>query len=141
MVGWLVWVFLNFLGSSDGICFLDFEDIVFLVPVILYPKFPLLRCGLFVCFFCIQVILNSPALQSLLRLLSSPQESIKTEACWTVSNITAGNRAQIQVTFSAVLSNLSSCRLEETRIRRYTGVFVYKVHSCMYTQSQIYNYI
>lgn len=47
-----------------------------------------------------QVILNCSALQSLLHLLSSPKESIKKEACWTISNITAGNRAQIQVGFS-----------------------------------------
>lgn len=47
--------------------------------------------------FIFQVILNCSALQSLLHLLSSPKESIKKEACWTISNITAGNRAQIQV--------------------------------------------
>lgn len=116
MLGWCVLLgffgfgFFFFWGSSDGICFLDFEEVVFLILVILYPKFPL-NCGLFFCFvlfsfFCIQVILNCSALQSLLHLLSSPKESIKKEACWTISNITAGNRAQIQVTFSAMISNL-----------------------------------
>lgn len=50
----------------------------------------------FVCWTC-QVILSCSALPCLLHLLSSPKESIKKEACWTVSNITAGNRAQIQV--------------------------------------------
>ena len=30
-------------------------------------------------------------------LLSSAKETIKKEACWTISNITAGNRLQIQV--------------------------------------------
>lgn len=49
-----------------------------------------------VCSAC-QVILNCSVLPCLLHLLSSPKESIKKEACWTVSNITAGNRAQIQV--------------------------------------------
>jgi len=44
-----------------------------------------------------QVILNSQALPCLLHLLSSQKESIKKEACWTISNITAGNRQQIQV--------------------------------------------
>lgn len=29
-------------------------------------------------------------------MLSSVKESIKKESCWTVSNITAGNREQIQ---------------------------------------------
>lgn len=54
---------------------------------------------LILCVICsiAQVILNCSALQSLLHLLSSPKESIKKEACWTISNITAGNRAQIQV--------------------------------------------
>ncbi|KAM9277925.1 LOW QUALITY PROTEIN: importin subunit alpha-5 [Cariama cristata] len=46
-----------------------------------------------------QVILNCSALQSLL-LLSSPKESIKKEACWTIY-ITAGNRAQIQTVIDA----------------------------------------
>ena len=44
-----------------------------------------------------QVILNCSALPCLLHLLSSSKESIRKEACWTISNITAGNRAQIQV--------------------------------------------
>lgn len=44
-----------------------------------------------------QVVLNCSALPCLLHLLSSPRESIRKEACWTVSNITAGNPQQIQV--------------------------------------------
>jgi hypothetical protein len=44
-----------------------------------------------------QVILNCSALSCLLHLLTSPKESIRKEACWTISNITAGNRQQIQV--------------------------------------------
>uniref|UniRef100_A0A2K6FAA6 Importin subunit alpha n=1 Tax=Propithecus coquereli TaxID=379532 RepID=A0A2K6FAA6_PROCO len=47
------------------------------------------------------VILNCSALPCLLHLLSSPKESIRKEACWTVSNITAGNRAQIQAVIDA----------------------------------------
>uniref|UniRef100_A0A673KBP8 Importin subunit alpha n=1 Tax=Sinocyclocheilus rhinocerous TaxID=307959 RepID=A0A673KBP8_9TELE len=47
------------------------------------------------------VILNCSALPCLLHLLSSPKESIKKEACWTVSNITAGNRVQIQAVIDA----------------------------------------
>jgi hypothetical protein len=45
--------------------------------------------------------LNSNALQCLLPLLNSSKESIKKEACWTISNITAGTRAQIQCVFEA----------------------------------------
>lgn len=44
-----------------------------------------------------QVILNCSALPCLQHLLSSPKESVRKEACWTISNITAGNRQQIQV--------------------------------------------
>lgn len=44
-----------------------------------------------------QVILNCSALPCLLGLLGSQKESIRKEACWTISNITAGNREQIQV--------------------------------------------
>lgn len=44
-----------------------------------------------------QVILNCGALPCLFRLLSSPKETVRKEACWTLSNITAGNRQQIQV--------------------------------------------
>ncbi|NXH41308.1 IMA7 protein, partial [Dicaeum eximium] len=48
-----------------------------------------------------KVILNCSALPCLLHLLSSPKESIRKEACWTISNITAGNRAQIQAVIDA----------------------------------------
>lgn len=44
-----------------------------------------------------QVILNCSALPCLHHLLSSSKESVRKEACWTISNITAGNRQQIQV--------------------------------------------
>lgn len=47
-----------------------------------------------------QVVLNCSALPCLLHLLSSPRESVRKEACWTVSNITAGNPQQIQVCFN-----------------------------------------
>lgn len=56
------------------------------------------------CFLSPKVILNCSALPCLLHLLSSPKESIRKEACWTISNITAGNRAQIQVPSSAAPS-------------------------------------
>ena len=42
-----------------------------------------------------QIILNCNVLPCLLHLLSSTKESIRKEACWTISNITAGNRGQI----------------------------------------------
>lgn len=44
-----------------------------------------------------QVVLNCSVMHCLLHLLASPKESIRKEACWTISNITAGNRSQIQV--------------------------------------------
>jgi len=47
------------------------------------------------------VILNCNALPCLLHLLSYNKESIRKEACWTISNITAGNRQQIQAVINA----------------------------------------
>ena len=45
-----------------------------------------------------QIIINCSALPCLLNLLTtSPKKSIKKEACWTISNITAGTKPQIQV--------------------------------------------
>ena len=44
-------------------------------------------------------MINSSVLPALLHLLTSSQENLQKEACWAVSNITAGNRVQIQVTF------------------------------------------
>jgi hypothetical protein len=45
------------------------------------------------------VIIQHQALPCLLTLLNNNyKKSIKKEACWTISNITAGNKEQIQVT-------------------------------------------
>ena len=44
-----------------------------------------------------QVVLNCSALPCLLNLLGQSRETIRKEACWTISNITAGNAQQIQV--------------------------------------------
>ncbi|RKO85499.1 armadillo-type protein [Blyttiomyces helicus] len=49
-----------------------------------------------------QVIINCGALGALLSLLTtSPKDGIRKEACWTISNITAGNAAQIQCVIDA----------------------------------------
>lgn len=48
-----------------------------------------------------QVIISSGALPALLSLLSSPKEGIRKEACWTISNITAGSPNQIQAIIDA----------------------------------------
>ena len=49
------------------------------------------------------MILNCSVLPCLLSLLSgtSMKESVRKEACWTISNITAGNRQQIQAVIDA----------------------------------------
>lgn len=39
-----------------------------------------------------QVVLQVQALPCLLALLNSPRKGIRKEACWTISNITAGNK-------------------------------------------------
>ena len=45
-----------------------------------------------------QIIINCGSLPALLALLNtSHKKSIKKEACWTISNITAGTKEQIQV--------------------------------------------
>ena len=62
-----------------------------------------------------QVILNCSVLPCLLHLLGSAKESIRKESCWTISNITAGNRAQIQV-------NLCSTLLMFTHSEKYCTI-------------------
>ena len=44
-----------------------------------------------------QCALDCGLLPRLLALLNSPKKGIRKEACWTISNITAGTREQIQV--------------------------------------------
>ncbi len=41
-------------------------------------------------------MINLNALPCLRALLESPRKGIRKEACWTISNITAGNKQQIQ---------------------------------------------
>ncbi|CAH1426340.1 unnamed protein product [Lactuca virosa] len=49
-----------------------------------------------------QYIINLQALPCLLNLLiGNHKKSIKKEACWTISNITAGNKEQIQIVIEA----------------------------------------
>merc|ERR1711916_422065 len=50
-----------------------------------------------------QCVLNCAVLPCLLYLLGSPKENIKKEACWTISNITAGNKHQIKAVIDANL--------------------------------------
>ena len=58
-----------------------------------------------------QVMINSSVLPALRHLLSSSRENLQKEACWAISNITAGNRVQIQVSTGLVgwdsVSNIS----------------------------------
>ena len=48
-----------------------------------------------------QFIINHNTLPSLLTLLLSPKKSIRKEACWAISNITAGNEEQIHAVIEA----------------------------------------
>ncbi|XP_066365929.1 importin subunit alpha-1b-like [Miscanthus floridulus] len=49
-----------------------------------------------------QCVIDNQALPCLLNLLTTNhKKSIKKEACWTISNITAGNREQIQAAINA----------------------------------------
>lgn len=48
--------------------------------------------------FAFQFIIDSGVLPHLYNLLTqNHKKSIKKEACWTISNITAGNKVQIEV--------------------------------------------
>ena len=62
-----------------------------------------------------QVILNCQALPCLLYLLSSSKENIRKEACWTISNITAGNKSQIQVSHRSTSCPLCGISASELR--------------------------
>ena len=44
-----------------------------------------------------QFVINCSALPALQLLLDHPVSSIRKEACWAISNMTAGNKVQIQV--------------------------------------------
>ena len=44
-----------------------------------------------------QVVINCSVLPALQHLLSSPVPNLRKEACWALSNISAGNKVQIQV--------------------------------------------
>ena len=51
-----------------------------------------------------QVIINCGALACLLQLLqANHKKSIKKEACWTISNITAGTKDQIQAVIDSTI--------------------------------------
>lgn len=75
-----------------------------------------------------QVIINFNALPWLLNLLSSSKKGIRKEACWTISNITAGNKEQIQAVIDAniippLIQLLSNAEFD---IRKVRGVPRYR---------------
>lgn len=54
-----------------------------------------------------QIIINCNALPFLLSMLSSMKKGIRKEACWTISNITAGNKDQVLTWPTYLCSTLS----------------------------------
>lgn len=59
-----------------------------------------------------QCIINDGALPCLLSLLThTHKKSIKKEACWTISNITAGNKEQIQVRVDFIFGKFEELRI------------------------------
>jgi hypothetical protein len=67
----------------------------------------------------VQFIINNQALPCLLQLLTNNhKKSIKKEACWTISNITAGNKDQIQVTLSGMHQMRIACAENLARMRK-----------------------
>lgn len=70
----------------------------------------------------LQVIINFNALPWLLNLLSSSKKGIRKEACWTISNITAGNKEQIQAVIEAniippLIELLSNAEFDIRKVR------------------------
>lgn len=48
-----------------------------------------------------QAVLDNDALPALRHVMMSKEESLRKEACWTISNITAGSPSQVQAVFDA----------------------------------------
>ena len=75
--------------------------------------------------FVLQCIIDHQALSCLLSLLTqNHKKSIKKEACWTVSNITAGNKDQIQVRVLHMLKWF----LLMIIIKRMTGTLIHWIY-------------
>jgi importin subunit alpha-1 len=51
---------------------------------------------------CLTYFVQVSALPCLLALLSSARKGIRKEACWTISNITAGNKGQVCLSWSCL---------------------------------------
>lgn len=76
-----------------------------------------------ICLLHVQVIINFNALPWLLNLLSSSKKGIRKEACWTISNITAGNKEQIQAVIEAniippLIQLLSNAEFDIRKVRQ-----------------------
>ena len=82
--------------------------ILFLLPFIAvinhYTHYEVVHCPIVLVWrwYVLQVVLNCSVLSALEHLCKSNHESIRKEACWTVSNIAAGNKVQIQVSSTLV---------------------------------------
>ena len=91
-------------------------------------------------FYFLQCIIDHQALPRLLNLLTqNHKKSIKKEACWTISNITAGNKDQIQVTyrksyatslFLHILSGWHQNSLVQLLCCKWVFQVVYLAHIC-----------
>jgi hypothetical protein len=94
-----------FIRQADLSICVAFMCSVLTVPSI-YGASMKVHCN-YVCIVSIQCIIDHQALPCLLNLLTqNHKKSIKKEACWTISNITAGNKDQIQVYFQKALDKL-----------------------------------
>ena len=85
-----------------------------------------------------QVVINCSVLPALQMKLNSPHESLRKEACWALSNITAGNRVQIQVCASREKVERERERREGERKREierggrecYTSTVLAYIYKC-----------
>jgi hypothetical protein len=80
------------------------------------------------------VVIDNQVLPGILRLLQNQQitESIMKEVCWTISNITAGTKEQVQVKITLDINNnnnnnnlfLRSLPSQHTKLVYETPLFV-----------------
>ncbi|KAF3782768.1 Importin subunit alpha-2 [Nymphaea thermarum] len=96
----------SFFGKDDMIWVLFFFDCLPLSAVnrLSISAFEIYNLFDLLIDFCLilQYVINHQALPCLLTLLThNHKKSIKKEACWTISNITAGNKQQIQAVIDA----------------------------------------
>jgi hypothetical protein len=88
-----------------------------------------------------QCVLNCPlALELLRKLLSDPNKAIRKEACWGISNITAGTAQQIQMVIDAQIIPMviALMKSSEFEIRKEAAWTLSNASSCGNAEQVLY---